>query len=343
MKLIGIDANEANVASRVGSNEYAFQVLHQLYKQDKTNHYLVYLSKPPLKDLPLPRPGWQYRVLSPAFFWTQWRLPLDLYFHSPRPDLFFTLGHYAPRFSPVKTVICVMDLAYLFFPDTYLKKDLYKLKSWTNYSARKAAHIITISKHSQADLVKHYHLNKANITVAYPATKPLNFSKPAPVKGKYLLYLGTLQPRKNITNLLTAFSSLSPSQPKLKLVLAGKIGWKFTPQKQPGVTYLGFVPETQLGNLIKNASALILPSFYEGFGIPVVQALSVGTPVIVAKNSSLTEIAGNYGHYINSPFSPQEIKQGIIEAQAAKKKPVWRNPYSWSKTGQIILNTLNQL
>ena len=78
--LIGIDANEANVDKRVGSNVYAFEVLWQLYRQDKDNAYRIYLSAPPLADLPKTNKRWQYRILTPSFFWTQWRLPLSLFF-----------------------------------------------------------------------------------------------------------------------------------------------------------------------------------------------------------------------------------------------------------------------
>ena len=138
--IIGLDANEANLKKRVGSNQYAFHVLWQLYRQDKKNNYQIYLKSKPLPILPQASKRWQYRVLKPKFFWTQWRLPLSLYFSPSRPDIFLTLGHYAPRFSPIPKLICIMDLAFLKFPNTFLKKDLLKLKQWTKASAQKAAH-----------------------------------------------------------------------------------------------------------------------------------------------------------------------------------------------------------
>src|SRR3989339_328857 len=109
--LIGIDANEANIRNRVGSNVYAFEVLKELYRQGNQHQFTIYLAGAPLPDLPRQNANWQYRVIKPGFFWTQWRLPLSLFFDRPRPDLFLTLGHYAPRFSPIPFMICIMDLA----------------------------------------------------------------------------------------------------------------------------------------------------------------------------------------------------------------------------------------
>ena len=96
--IIGLDANEANVLRRVGSNEYAFQVLWQLYRQGTDHQWVIYLSHEPQTDLPQPKPNWQYRVLKPGFFWTQWRLPLDLLFHSPPAGYFSHLRPLCPAF-----------------------------------------------------------------------------------------------------------------------------------------------------------------------------------------------------------------------------------------------------
>jgi len=355
--LIGLDANEANVANRVGSNQFAFQVLWQLHQQDKRHSYLIYLQNQPLKDLPPANKRWQYRVLKPGFFWTQWRLPLSLYLDKPRPDIFLTLGHYSPRFSPIPTLISIMDLAFLKFPQTFLKRDLIKLKAWTKSSAKKATHIFTISKASKADIQKHYGISANKITVAYPGVKfPQPSSKPP--YANYLLYLGTLQPRKNLENLIKAFSQLSNKS--IKLVIAGKKGWLYQPlfnlvkklDIQSRVIFTGFVSDQKAATLIKHAQALILPSFYEGFGIPVVQAMALGTPVIVSHNSSLKEIVGSAGIYIKAPFGPKQIKQGIIEAlsltQAQKKQLISQakqtaRQFTWQKTGQTILEVLNDI
>lgn len=349
---IGVDANEANVTNRVGSNVYAYKILWQLYRQGKTDNWVIYLSSQPAADLPKPRANWQYRVIKPGFFWTQWRLPLELFWRRPRPDRFLTLGHYAPRFSPVPTLICVMDLAFLKFPETFRARDLWQLTCWTRYSIKKATHVFAISRATKKDIINRYNVSSEKISVAYPGVEKLPVTGKSPVKGKYLLYVGTLQPRKNIAALIDAFSAFTSevgdfSPRRCELVIAGKVGWKYKIKKVPRVKYLGYVPSGELGPLIKNAVGLVLPSLYEGFGIPVVQAMSLGVPVLVSRNSSLVEIVGDSGLYIEPPFDAAAIRFGLeklinlIPAEKQKLIAVARAraaQFAWPKTGKIILN-----
>ena len=339
--LIGIDANEANITKRVGSNVFAFEVLKQLYRLGTKHRFIIYLNSAPLVDLPRPRPNWQYRILRPGFFWTQWRLPLSLWLDRPRPDRFLTLGHYAPRFSPVPTLICIMHLAFLKFSETFRKRDLWQLTSWTAYSAKKASHIFAISQATKSDIIDSYGVKPEKISVAYPGIEKLPATGKSPVSGKYLLYVGTLQPRKNIDALIEA----AP----IKLAVAGKIGWKYQPRQLPRVKYLGFVPKAKLGVLIKNSIGLVLPSLYEGFGIPVVQAMSLGVPVLVSRNSSLPEIVGDSGLYIEPPFDVPAIRTGLEKLLAltpAQKQSLVvsarqrTQQFSWQKTGKKILESL---
>jgi len=357
--IIGIDANEANVKNRVGSNQFAFQILQKLNQTDKQNQYLIFLKNPPLKDLPGTSPNWQYRVLKPAFLWTQWRLPLGLFFQSPRLNIFLTLGHYAPRFSPTPVLISIMDLAFIKYPDQFLKKDLIKLIRWTKYSVKKAKHIFTISRATKKDLIKFYHLPSSKITVTYPSITQIKKSTQFNIKGDYLLYLGTLQPRKNIPALISAFSQIQHQFPDLKLVIAGKKGWLYQSifnkvqdlNLTSKVIFTGYVETSKLKSMITKARLLILPSLYEGFGIPVLKAMSLGTPVLVAKNSSLKEIVRKTGYYINPPFDARQTKQGIITALTDSKSNqqiLIRNAkkraqdFSWEKSAKKILEVLNE-
>src|SRR6185437_8550882 len=112
--IIGIDGNEANVHKRVGISEYAYQLLVQFSSshlaRDKHIQFVIYLKDKPLPGLPVENKFWQYRVLKPGKMWTQWRLPLDLFLHKPRPNVFFSPTHYAPRWSPVPSVVSIMDV-----------------------------------------------------------------------------------------------------------------------------------------------------------------------------------------------------------------------------------------
>jgi glycosyltransferase involved in cell wall biosynthesis len=345
--LIGVDANEANVAERVGSNVFAFAVLNQLYLQGKEHQFIIYLAGTPLADLPRPRANWRYRLLPPGFFWTQWRLPLDLYLKRPRPDVFLTLGHYAPRFSPVPTAVCIMDLAFLKFPQTFGLKDLWQLKNWTEYSVRQASRIFAISQATKKDIINYYGAAADKVTVVYPGVDKLPAPSKTPVAGRYLLYVGTLQPRKNIAALIAACQDL----PR-KLVIAGKTGWKYQVRPTPKVTYLGYVPPEQLAGLIRGSLGLVLPSLYEGFGIPVVQAMSLGAPVLVSRNSSLTEIVGDAGLYIEPPFDRAAIRRGLeklLDLTPAQKQVLLDKAskrarrFSWVKAGRTILTKIKMV
>jgi len=249
-------------------------------------------------------------------------------------------------------------LAFLFFPKTYLKRDLFKLKRWTKTSVNKAAHIFTISKSSKKDIQKHYQIKEDKITVAYPGINHQRFTKKSSqnlIKGDYLLYLGTLQPRKNLENLVKAYSQLSTKYQQYKLVVAGKKGWLFKPlfklvknlKLEKKVIFTGFVSNQQLPGLIQQAKLLILPSYYEGFGIPVVQSMAAGTKVLVSKNSSLKEIVKSHGFYIKPPFLSKQIKQGIIEALSKstdlKSATSQASQYNWKKSGKIIMEVINEI
>ena len=154
--LIGIDANEANLTpNRVGINEYAFNLLWAIYQLKTEHKFVIYLKTPPQKSFPPGKWDWEYRVIPFPKFWTQTRLPFDLYFNSPRPDVFFSMTHYAPRWSPIPTVVAIMDLGFLETPEQFTKKDFNQLKSWTAYSVKKATKIMTISNYTR-DAVKKY-------------------------------------------------------------------------------------------------------------------------------------------------------------------------------------------
>jgi glycosyltransferase involved in cell wall biosynthesis len=178
--IIGIDGNEANVEKRVGIGEYSFELLKQFkeyqissfdFAQDKNIKYQIYLKDKPREDLPEESAKWKYRIVGPSKLWTQIGLPFDLYFHKPRPDVFFSPTHYAPRFSPIPTVISIMDLSYIHFPELFRKSDLYQLRNWTAYSVRNAKKILTISQASKDDIIKEYGVPEDKVIVTYPGIK----------------------------------------------------------------------------------------------------------------------------------------------------------------------------
>lgn len=385
--LIGIDGNEANQVNRVGVGQYGFQLLTQFYKKpacrqawQKTKNrqqigFTVYLKEPPLKNLPKETEWWQYKVIGPKFLWTQIGLPVALLQVKPVPDVFFTPTHYAPRFSPCPRLISIMDLSYIHFPEMFKKRDLWKLERWTAYSVSKARKILAISESTKDDIIKYYQIEPEKVVVIYPgmdkklATLRIlknmenteKIKKKYGIEGDYILYVGTLQPRKNLVRLIEAFNITIKQYNNItiKLVIAGKKGWLyeeiFQRVKDLGlkkeVIFTGYVPDKDLPALYKGAKCFVLVSLYEGFGLPALEALSFGVPVVVSKISSLPEVVGNAGVLVD-PHDVKDIVKGINEVlnytEAERQEMIRRGlkqakKFSWEKCAKETLEVLTEV
>lgn len=372
--IIGIDGNEANTGKNVGIGEFAFETLLELAKlKVQSAKFKIYLKNEPFTTLPEEREGWQYSVFGPGKMWTQFALPVKLFLQGTKPDVFFTPSHYAPRFSPVPTVISIMDVAYLKFPEYFAERDLYQLKNWTAYSVKKAAHIITISNSSKNDIIKEYNVPDEKVSVVYPGIKQITTLTPHiygmnelktkyAISDTYFLSVGTLQPRKNTARLIEAFAHIKHSNEykdsNVELVIVGKKGWLYeeilaAPEKfnvKDSVKFLDFVNDEDLEELYKHAVCYVLPSLYEGFGLPVLEAMKYDCPVITSNISSLPEAAGDAALYVD-PKDTEDIarkmkkmltdkdlrKELITKGRAQIKK------FSWEKSAKETLTILQNV
>lgn len=380
---IAIDGNEANIKNRVGSNTYAFAIISEIYKitaNRKNIDITILLANKKLEDLPKTRENWHYMVIGPKKFWTQWALPIHLFLHKNDYKIFFTPSHYAPRVSSIPYISSIMDLAYLHYPKQFRSNDLMQLKSWTKYSVKNARKIITISKFSKREIEKHYHRLSKDIVVAYPAAQlpksasfeeSKDFFKKNNLKNKYFLYLGTIQPRKNIVAVIAAYEEFlrklaaynlkvkSKSYRKIKepdLVIAGKIGWladdiikriNESPFKEK-IILTGYIEDKFKKAIYQNAICSLLLSFYEGFGIPALESMQMGTIPIVANNSSLPEVVGQAGFLVKED-NVHEVSQAMMkiyqlpQKELAKYKSAMNRQikkFEWQQSAKIILKTL---
>jgi glycosyltransferase involved in cell wall biosynthesis len=370
--IIGIDGNEANVARRVGIGEYAYKLLKQFSNDQRsvsTTQFQIYLKDAPQADMPKSSKNWQYIMVKPRKLWTQIGLPIYLFTHFPRPDVFFTPSHYAPRFSPVPTVISVMDVSYLHFPELFAKHDLYQLTAWTKYSVHNAKKVFTISESSKNDIIKYYHKKAEDVIVTHLGIKSESthmnqelsigdLSKKFNIPQKYVLFVGTIQPRKNIARLIDAFAKVITKHPDVGLVIVGKKGWLYEPilaepEKigiQDHVHFLDFVSNEELSVLYHHAICYCLPSLYEGFGLPVLEAMQQECPVITSNISSLPEAGGDACLYVN-PEDVADIAKKIIdliENPALRKQLIAKGlqhskKFSWEKTAKETLEVLQSL
>ncbi len=390
---IAIDGREANTQSRVGSNVYAFEIIKSLYKiTEKMDEVdiTILLSNQKMNDMPEERNNWKYLSFGPEKFWTQWALPIHLFKFKNNYDVFFTPGHYAPRISSIPYVSSVMDTAYIDHPTQFKKTDAIKLTKWTNYSVKNAKKVIAISNYTKQEVIKNYKKNSEDIVVAYPGNdldklkiksyESYEFLKQNKISLPYILFVGTIQPRKNIIKLIEAFEifnrmkagralkklnlknaniSVQNDQKKVKLILAGKIGWlsekiikriNDSPLKSR-IILTGFVSQKEKQILYKNALASCLVGTHEGFGIPPLESLNFGVPPIVSNTTSLPEVVGDAG-FMADPHNSQDIANKIWEvfSLSSREKGLFRKvareqikKFSWEDSATKILNTLIEI
>ena len=382
--VIGINAYEAVVPrfgfdkktglpNRVGSGEFCFQLLLELSKIDRNNEYFVYLPTKPTFDMPEETEKWHYVVFSSKKLWTLFGLSKKLFNDRNKIDVFFSPTHYLPFYIPCPSVISILDVSYLHFPKLFKKKDLYQLKLWGRYSIHKAKKIITISKSSKNDIIKEYGVDSKKVAVVYPGIKKgltmndkrltvNDLKKKFGIEKDYILFVGTLQPRKNIERLIEAFSRLKTKDLGLKtdleLVIVGKKGWMYeeileAPRKygiEDKVLFLENVTDEELPVFYKNALCFVLPSLYEGFGLPILEAMKYGCPVVTSNVSSLPEAGGDAAVYFD-PQNVQDIAEKInkvisdekLRDEMIKKGYEQIKKFSWEKAAKETLKVLEEL
>ena len=374
---IGINAYEAAVPrfgfnektglpNRVGSSEFCFQLLTSLHKIDKVNEYSIFLPVSPPADMPSVTEKWKYVVFRAKKLWTLLGLSRKLLSYKDI-GVFFSPTHYLPLRVPVKSVISILDVSYLYFPGLFKKKDLYQLKLWGGYSIRKATKIITISNSSKNDIIKAYGVKSEKVTVVYPGIKQISSIKQKElsmedlkekfgISSHYILFVGTLQPRKNIVKLIQAFSKITKQD--IELVIVGKKGWQYeeilaAPEKfgiKTKVKFLDSVSDSDLPLIYKKALCFVLPSLYEGFGLPILEAMQYGCPVLTSNVSSLPEAGGDAAVYFN-PEDIDEIASKIedvisdpkLREEMIKKGYNQIKKFSWEKTARETLAILEEI
>ncbi len=317
--LIGIDASRAVVARRTGTENYSLQVICSLVKAAPEHHYRLYLRDVAPEGMLPQGERVEHVLVRPQRLWTHLGLSWEV-LRRP-PDVLFVPAHVVPAWHPPRTVVTVHDLGYRFFPRQHTLRARLYLDLSTRFSCRAACRVIADSEATAQDLRREYGVPQGKIVVAYPGLDPklsrAGAEAQSSVRQRYhlarpfVLYVGTIQPRKNLARLVEAFARLPGELAGYDLVLAGKTGWlaegihRRVEELRLGerVLFPGYVPEEDLAALLSAAECFVMPSLYEGFGLPLLEAMACGTPVICSSAGSLPEAAGDAA----LQFAPEDV------------------------------------
>lgn len=271
-------------------------------------------------------------------------------------ELFHATEHLLLPLRSVPTVLTVHDLIFRRLPQHHKPLNRWYLNLALPLYCRRADHIITISEHARRDLLAAYGLPPGKVTVVHEAADPRFRPQPpqavAAVRARYglpdryLLFVGTIEPRKNLTRLLAAFEAVLAERLTDGLVIVGRRGWLYGDffaalERSPArdaVRLLGYVSDADLPAIYTGAQALVLPSLYEGFGLPVLEAMACGVPVAVSGASSIPEIGGDAAVY----FDPADTEamtaairrvlcEGDLQAEMRSRGLAQANRFSWER------------
>lgn len=302
--------------------------------------------------------------------WTFLPVPYGLFFKS-RPDVTMFFNYYLPPFAKGKKVLVVYDTVIKDYPETMSFKTRTMLKLTLKRSIKRADRIITISEFSKNQIIKHFGAAPEDIVIIPCAADSRKFF-PIPdreavrrqvcpkygIDGKYYLYLGNLEPRKNIAGLVEAYGKAVKKHADIPLlVIAGGKGWQYEEIFQrvwelrlsDRVVFTDYIDDSDVPLLMNGAEAFCFPSIYEGFGMPPLEAMSCGVPVIVSNTSSLPEVTGDCGISVD-PYDTDEIAEALIRttdrefAEAQRIKGIERaKAFSWKRSAELLKKLAEEL
>ncbi len=364
--IIGIDASRALRARRTGTERYSLELIRALLALDSPHHFRLYVDIPPAPDIFPPQA--EIVVLPGRRLWTHTRLGPHTRRHPP--DVLFVPAHVLPLAGPSRTVVTVHDLGYEHFPQAHPWRQRLYLRWSTRRHTRVATRILADSAATRDDLINLYHADPQRISVVHLAADPtlqrednpqriqaVRRSYGIPDDADYILHIGTIHPRKNLSRLVQAFATLCRQLPErnLMLVLAGGLGYGGRAlQRQvqsmglgDRVRFPGYVRVHDIPALYSGAICYALPSLNEGFGFPVLEAQTCGTPLACANSSSLPEVAGDGALYFD-PFDPDAIAGALrqllanadLRAELVRKGRANVQRFSWQRTASATLAVL---
>lgn len=358
---IGIDASRAFIEKRTGTEEYSQKLIKNLTILDTTSHqFFLYVRKLEKIDFQLPE-NFFIREIKRNKLWTQYGLAKEI--RKNPVDILFVPAHSIPHKHPKNSIVTIHGLEYKHYPESYSLKERAFLEFNTLLNVKWSKKIIVPSESTKNDLMRYYKVDPEKIRVVYHGVSSIKYPvldiKHRDKDSSNILFVGRLEKRKNLVNLIKAFNKFknnnSINNKSCKLILVGKEGFGFEEIKleidrsffRNDIIIKGYISEEEKVELYQKASLFVLISFYEGFGLPILEAMSHGLPVVCSDVSSLPEIAGGAGLLVN-PSDIEEIARAferIICNEDVKDDMIEKGfenveKFSWEKCARETMNIL---
>lgn len=366
---IGIDARLLT-GDNSGIGAYTNRLVNSLGILDQKNRYILYTDKKHVVDLP---ENFSIRLIPQRNrnLWTNFYLPKVL--SDDGIDLFHGVANFeVPLRAKCKIIVSILDLIPLLYPKLVPFKHRILFRFLIKKAANKSKKILTISHSSKKDIIELLGINQGKVVVVYIAShtkyRPISdknvliqIKEKFRIPGRYILFVGLIEPKKNIHTLIKAFGLLKKNEDleDVKLVIAGSKGWfyekVFKTVRQLGldkeVIFTGFVSEKDLCCLYNGAEIFVFPSLYEGFGLPPLEAMSCGTPVICSNVSSLPEVVGNDAAILIDPMDLNgwtESMSKVLNDSSLRSKMIDKGLeqaklFSWKKTAKETLKIYEEV
>lgn len=361
---IGIDAHAIGSQS-TGNETYIKNLILALAEIDRLNEYVLFFTRPevarqwegrfPNVRVQLIRPHTPYARIPVSFPLAMYRAGVDL----------IHVQYTAPPFCHKPIVVTIHDLSFEHFPQFFTPRERFFFRRAIPHTARRAAKVLTVSEYSRRDIINTYQLPPEKVVVTPngvgPEFRPTRdeerlqaVKKKYGIERPYLLSVGNLQPRKNLARLIKAYSRLREMFEDFRhqLVIVGKRAWLYRnilheANRSPyagDMVFTGYVPESDLPDLYSGAAVFVYPSIFEGFGLPVLEAMACGTPVITSNSSSLPEVVGEAGLMVD-PYDEEAWARTILRVvedrqlrnELAERSVQQAARFSWRRTAELTL------
>ena len=350
---------------RAGVSRYIHNLLTHLDRVDPGGDYTVFLNGRSALSLSYRQKRSRLPTNNPwiRVCWEQCLQPLELL--AAGIELLHSPVNVQPMFLHCKSVVTVMDLSFMVFPDSFRPANRFYQRTFTRWSVQRATHLVAISASTAHDLTSFFAVPQERISVTYPgvdaAYRPVmqsdimdDFRRRRHLPERFIFFVGTLEPRKNLLTLLQAYAQFKrQSDTAHKLVLGGASGWFYQPVltavQEMGigtdVIFPGFIPDNELPLWYNAADVFVYPSVYEGFGLPPLEAMACGVPVIVSDASSLPEVVGEAGLLVD-PHEPVEwgnalsllCKDADLRSELTSRGLARAQEFSWTRMARETIS-----